>query len=78
MPNLEMEIDEEINGDNTSYTSSFMSQRPKMTRELQIIKKTLQREDDVNNVINWPVIDSSLVNEYNTEGLVDMAFPTLF
>jgi hypothetical protein len=28
--------------------------------------------------MNWPIVGSSPINEYNTEGLFDMAFPTLF
>lgn len=28
--------------------------------------------------MDWPSIGTSPVNEYNTEGLLDMAFPTLF
>ena len=28
--------------------------------------------------IDWPDIGSSPINEYNTEGLFDIAFPTLF
>ena len=78
MLNLEVYIDEEINGDSSTYTSSFMSQHPKMMCELQIIKKKLQLEDDANSVINWPVIYLFPVNEYNIEGLLDMSFPTLF
>ena len=78
MLNLEMYIDEEINGDSSAYRSPFMSQHPKMMCELQIIKKKLQLEDDASNFINWPVIDFFLVNEYNIEGLLDMSFPTLF
>ena len=78
MLNLEMYIDKEINGDSSAYTSSSMSKHPKMMHELQIIMKKLQLEDDASNVINWPVIDLFPINEYNIEGLLDMAFPTLF
>ena len=28
--------------------------------------------------MDWPSIGTSPVNEYNTKGLLDMAFPTLF
>lgn len=28
--------------------------------------------------MDWPNIGTSRVNEYNTEGLLDMEFPTLF
>ena len=31
-----------------------------------------------NDVINWPRLSSSPINEYNTEWLFDMEFPTLF
>ena len=33
---------------------------------------------DPGTLIDWPGIGTSLVNEYVTEGLLDMAFPTLF
>ena len=29
-------------------------------------------------IINWPKIRASPINEYVIEGLLDMAFPTLF
>ena len=33
---------------------------------------------DHGSLIDWPRIGTSPVNEYVTEGLLDMAFPTLF
>ena len=33
---------------------------------------------DPGSLIDWPRFGTSLVNEYVIEGLLDMAFPTLF
>ncbi len=40
--------------------------------------KENNKNEDLSDVINWLGIGSSLINEYNTMGLFDMAFPTLF
>lgn len=59
-------------------TSSFIPKLPCSPRELDAINKILQLEIDDNNVIAWPDISFSPINEYTTEGLFAMTFPTLF
>lgn len=78
MKNSEREIDEDQNQDSTTFTTSFMSRMPKKYCELEIIKKTLELEDDADNIVSWLEIDSSPINEYNIEGLLDMISLTLF
>jgi len=60
------------------YSSSFIPRLPNRQREIEAIKETLQLHLDNDSVIPWPKISPSLINEYNTEGPLDMAFPTLF
>ena len=38
----------------------------------------MQILDTKDVLIHWPNLDPSLINEYNTKGLMDMDFPTLF
>ncbi|XP_059070762.1 uncharacterized protein LOC131860375 [Cryptomeria japonica] len=59
-------------------TSSFIPKLPCSTAELDAIKKMLHLDNDDQNVATWPEISFSPINEYNTEGLFTMAFPTLF
>ncbi|XP_059064107.1 uncharacterized protein LOC131856362 [Cryptomeria japonica] len=59
-------------------TSSFIPKLPCSTRELDTIKKIFHLDKDDQNVTAWPVISCSPINEYNTEGLFTMSFPTLF
>lgn len=66
--------------------TSFVSNPPYAPREIELIRawenNPNEQEDNSNgesrNVIDWTNIGSSLINEYNTEGLFYMAFPTLF
>ncbi|XP_057856713.2 uncharacterized protein LOC131066056 [Cryptomeria japonica] len=59
-------------------TSSFIPKLPCSAPELDAIKKILHLHTNDQNVAPWPEISSSPINEYNTEGLFTMAFPTLF
>ncbi|XP_057815444.2 uncharacterized protein LOC131029067 [Cryptomeria japonica] len=59
-------------------SSSFIPQLPSSIRELDVIKKILLLDNTNNNVVPWPQISTSPVNEYNIEDLLLMAFPTLF
>ncbi|XP_057837722.2 uncharacterized protein LOC131047921 [Cryptomeria japonica] len=59
-------------------TSSFIPKLPCSTPELDAIKKILHLDKDDQNVAAWLEISFSPINEYNTEGLFSMAFPTLF
>ncbi|XP_059067685.1 uncharacterized protein LOC131858462 [Cryptomeria japonica] len=59
-------------------TSSVIPKLPCSTPELDAIKKILHLDKDDQNVAAWPEISCSPINEYNTEGLFAMAFPTLF
>ena len=62
-----------------SHPSSFIAHLPNERREVEEIRAFLDNvySSDVDE-IDWPSIGTSPVNEYNTEGLLDMAFPTLF
>ena len=62
-----------------SHPSSFIARLPNEWREVEEIREFLDNVDssDVHEM-DWPSIGTSLVNEYNTEGLLDMTFPTLF
>lgn len=67
-------------------TTSFAVRPPNAPREIELIRawadnpnrEENQLDGETTNVINWPRIGSSPINEYNTKGLFDMAFPTLF
>ena len=67
-------------------TTSFASRLPSAPREIEIIRAWANNPNlDENNaneqstdVLNCPGIGSSPINEYNTVGLFDMAFPALF
>ncbi|GLJ15036.1 hypothetical protein SUGI_0245580 [Cryptomeria japonica] len=59
-------------------SSSFIPTMLGTTCELETIKDTLQLHTDEKNLLPWPQISSSPINEYNTEGLLPMAFPMLF
>ena len=60
-------------------SSSFISIQTNAGTEVKEISQLLH----IPNIplppsIDWPPIEMSLINEYNTEGLHSMAFPTLF
>lgn len=67
-------------------TTSFASRPPNAPMEIELIRSWAknpngeadQPDGESIDVMNWPTVGSSPINEYNTEGLFDMAFPTLF
>ena len=67
-------------------TTSFASRLPSAPREIEIIRAWANNpnldesntNEELTNVLNWPGIGSSPINEYNTVGLFDMEFPSLF
>ncbi|XP_059064700.1 uncharacterized protein LOC131856792 [Cryptomeria japonica] len=62
----------------TENSSSFIPTMLGTTHELEAIKDTLQLHTAEKNLLPWPQISSSPINENNTKGLLPMAFPTLF
>ena len=71
--------------DNQTYihpsheVSSFAFRLPNAEREMEKIKDFVQTASTATpTTIDWPTIGSSPINEYNTEGLFNMAFPNLF
>jgi ATP-dependent DNA helicase PIF1 len=62
-----------------SHPSSFVARLPNERREVEEIRTFIENvESSPIQPVDWPDIGSSPINEYNTEGLLDMAFPTLF
>lgn len=57
---------------------SFIPKLPNPPWELHDIKQVFQFEGGMETIVPWPKINSSPINEYNSEGLFCMAFPTLF
>lgn len=78
VPNNGNTIDEDEIKDSIVHISSFMAKFPNRFCELEIIMQALELEDNTNITIDWHEMNSSPINEYNTEGLLDMEFPTLF
>eukprot|EP01018_Ginkgo_biloba_P012987 Gb_37081 [translate_table: standard] len=65
--------------DSIHHPTSFASRRPNTLREMEQIRVWLETsEDEPVDLMEWPDLGASPINEYNTEGLFDMAFPTLF
>lgn len=62
-----------------SHPSSFVAHLTNKRREVEETRALLDHvhSSHVHNM-DCPTIGTSLVNEYNIEGLFDMAFPTLF
>lgn len=62
-----------------SHPSSFFARQGNAHREVEKIISFLENVDSTPiQPVDWPTIASAPVNEYNTKGLFDMAFPTLF
>jgi len=62
-----------------SHPSSFVARLPNERREVEEIREFLDNVDSSHvKDMDWPSIGTSPVNEYNTEGLLDMVFLTLF
>ena len=67
-------------------TTLFASRPPNAHMEIELIRawennpngEANHLDDESMDVMNWPPVSSSPINEYNAEGLFDMAFPTLF
>jgi len=67
-------------------TSSFEASLPNEAQEIQLIlvweHNSNFKENNTNrgsiDVLSWPRIFFSPVNEYNTRGLFDIVFPSLF
>ncbi|XP_059076593.1 uncharacterized protein LOC131875899 [Cryptomeria japonica] len=73
-PILEMDEENIIN-----HTTSMASKPPNAQREMELIHVWVNNPNvDPRSLIDWPGIGASPINEYVTEGLLDMAFPTLF
>ncbi|XP_057839483.2 uncharacterized protein LOC131049446 [Cryptomeria japonica] len=72
------QTDEEESKNEIPNMSSSVAKLPNRHHELEIIKQALELENSISESIIWPTIDTSQVNEYNTESLLDIAFPTLF
>ena len=77
-------VDDILYGLQTTY---FSSRIPSAPREIEIIRAWANNpnsdesnsNEELTNVLNWPGIGSSPINEYyKTVGLFDMAFPSLF
>ena len=52
---------------------------PNAQREIEEIQNFVNKEYSLSDLdMEWPEIGLSPINEYNIEGLFDMAFPTLF
>ena len=52
---------------------------PNAQREIEEIRNFVNKEYSLLDLdMEWPEIGLSPINEYNTEGLFDMAFPKLF
>jgi hypothetical protein len=76
-------IDDALDG---LHTSSFASKLPNEPWDIDLIRSlennTDAKENNTNGgstkMLNWPSIGSSPINEYNVEGLFNVAFPTLF
>ena len=66
-------------GNIISHTTSMASKPPNARREMELIHAWINNPNvDPRSLIDWPGIGTSLGNEYVIEGLLDMAFPTLF
>ncbi|XP_057831850.2 uncharacterized protein LOC131042550 [Cryptomeria japonica] len=71
-----METDE---GNIIEHTTSMASTPPTIRKEMELIHAWVNISNaNPTKLIDWPRIDASLINEYVTLGLLDMAFPTLF
>ena len=60
-------------------SSSFISTQPNARIEVEEIRQLLHIPNTpLTPSIDWPPIEISPINEYNTKGLLSMSFPTLF
>ncbi|XP_057840719.2 uncharacterized protein LOC131050534 [Cryptomeria japonica] len=65
--------------ENLQMINSFVANLPPAWREIEEIRSLLQLEKGhPTHIVQWPPISPSPINEYTTEGLFVMSFPTLF
>ena len=75
--------DAKLEGIDTNYLhahpSSFVARQAKSRTKMEEIREFVKNvgSSQIKHV-DWPDISTSPINEYNTEGLFDMAFPTIF
>lgn len=61
------------------HLSSFVSRFPNESQEVDRIRRLIENGNNTSiEQIDWLIIGTYPINEYNTEGLRDMEFPTLF
>ena len=73
------ELTEDSADPSVNQTSSFVPIIPNTNIETQEIRHYLHAYNHhFDTTIEWPPIGLSPINEYNTEDLLSMAFPTLF
>ena len=61
------------------HTTSGASRLPNAQREIKLIQTWVNNLDSISSqLIQWPAIGASPINEYVTLRLLDMTFPTLF
>ena len=70
--------DEDSDDTIPTQTSSMVPNLPGRQHELDIMKWVLDIDDSAEDILDWPPIDPSPVNEYTIEGLFDIAFLALF
>ena len=60
-------------------SSSFILTQTNVRTQVEEIRQFLHKPNiPLPPSIDWPPIEMSPINEYNIEGLLSMAFPTLF
>ena len=76
----DMEEDEESQDDDNDIkiTRTFVPMAPLAPSEDSAIKSTLKRMQNKENLMDWPQITDSPINEFQTVGYIACAFPTLY
>ena len=70
---------DEANETNINHSTSMATRPMNLQKKMELIHAWINNPNiDPLSLIDWPSIGTSLVNEYVTPGLIDMAFPTLF
>lgn len=68
-----------INNPTNIHSSSFIYTLPNTHTELEQVSSYLHMpHPNPNHSLQWPTIGLTPINEYTTEGLLSMYFPTLF
>ena len=74
-----LDLENQIATQPSQATSTFAFKLPNTHREMEKIKYFIHTTSTTPPTrIDWLDIGSSPINEYNTEGLFNIAFPTLF